>query len=102
MNSIGPIIDMRRELNLTSRQLVRLDSLERTLLDRNDGLRNRIRVRLDSLRPQGNLSGEEQIQWRPRGSRLTARNPELDGPERFGCTWRGDGSPHGFAARPGS
>jgi hypothetical protein len=64
MNSIGPIIDMRRELNLTSRQLVRLDSLERTLLDRNDGLRNRIRVRLDSLRPQGNLSGEEQIQWR--------------------------------------
>lgn len=64
MNSIGPIIDMRRELNLTSRQLVRLDSIERTLLDRNDALRNRIRVRLDSLRPQGNLSGEEQIQWR--------------------------------------
>ena len=64
MNSIGPIIDMRRELNLTSRQLVRLDSIERTLLDRNDAIRRRTRTRLDSLRPQGNLSGEEQIQWR--------------------------------------
>ncbi len=64
INSIGPIIDMRRELNLTSRQLVRLDSIERTLLDRNDALRGRFRVRLDSLRPKGSLTGEEEIQWR--------------------------------------
>lgn len=63
-NSVGPIIDMRRELNLTSRQLVRLDSIERTLLDRNDALRNRIRVRLDSMRPKENLTGEEEIKWR--------------------------------------
>jgi hypothetical protein len=64
MNSIGPIIDMRRELNLTSRQLVRLDSIERTLIDRNDAIRTRLRTRLDSLRPKGSLSGEEEIQWR--------------------------------------
>ena len=64
VNPVGPIIDMRRDLNLTSRQLVRLDSIERTLLDRNGALRSRLRTRLDSLRPKGSLTGEEEIQWR--------------------------------------
>jgi hypothetical protein len=64
INSVAPIIDLRRELNLTSRQLVRLDSIERTLVDRNQVLHARVRSRLDSLRPKGSITGEEEIQWR--------------------------------------
>lgn len=60
-NPVAPIIDMRRELNLTSRQLVRLDSIERTLLDRNQALRERLRARLDTARPRGREMSEEEI-----------------------------------------
>ena len=61
-NAIAPLIDMRRELNLSSRQLVQLDSIERTLINRNQTLRERIRTRLDSLRPRTRESGEAEIQ----------------------------------------
>lgn len=64
VNSVGPIIDMRRELNLSSRQLVQLDSIERTLYNRNATLRNRQRARLDSLRPRGDMTSEQEMQWR--------------------------------------
>ena len=60
-NPVAPIIDMRRELNLTSRQLVRLDSIERTLLDRNQVLRERLRARLDTARPRGREMSEDEI-----------------------------------------
>ena len=51
-NPIAPLIDMRRELNLSARQLVQLDSLERGLIQRNQVLRERLRSRLDSVRPR--------------------------------------------------
>ena len=61
LNPVAPIIDMRRELNLTSRQLVRLDSIERSLYDRNQALRERLRSRLDSTQPRGRPTTEEEI-----------------------------------------
>jgi len=60
-NPVAPLIDMRRELNLSSRQLTQLDSIERTLLQRNESLRGRLRTRLDSLRPRQRPSSEEEI-----------------------------------------
>jgi Spy/CpxP family protein refolding chaperone len=60
-NPVAPLIDMRRELNLSSRQLTQLDSIERTLLQRNHGLRERMRTRLDSLRPRSRQSSEAEI-----------------------------------------
>lgn len=48
-NPIAPLIDMRRELNLSARQLTQLDSIERSLLQRNQGLRTGLRSRADSL-----------------------------------------------------
>ena len=61
-NPVAPLIDMRRELNLTSRQLTQLDSIERTLEQRNQGLRERMRTRLDSMRPRTRDAGEAEIQ----------------------------------------
>lgn len=60
-NPVAPLIDMRRELNLSARQLTQLDSIERTLLQRNEGLRGRLRARLDSVRPRTRQSSEEEI-----------------------------------------
>ena len=60
-NPIAPLIDLRRELNLSSRQLTQLDSIERTLLQRNQGLRERLRSRLDSARPRSRQSSEQEI-----------------------------------------
>jgi hypothetical protein len=60
-NPVAPLIDMRRELNLSARQLTQLDSIERTLLQRNEGVRARLRTRLDSLRPRTRQSSEEEI-----------------------------------------
>jgi Spy/CpxP family protein refolding chaperone len=61
-NPVAPLIDMRRELNLSARQLTQLDSIERTLAKRNESLRNRMRTRLDSIRPRTRQSGEAEIQ----------------------------------------
>lgn len=61
-NPVAPLIDMRRELNLSARQLVQLDSIERGLIERNRVLRERLRSRLDSMRPRGRQSSEEEIQ----------------------------------------
>ena len=72
-NPVAPLIDMRRELNLSARQLVQLDSIERTLLQRNETLRGRLRTRLDSLRPRDRQSSEEEIQrFRAEGDSLRA------------------------------
>jgi hypothetical protein len=72
-NPVAPLIDMRRELNLSSRQLVQLDSIERTLLQRNETLRGRLRTRLDSLRPRNRQSSEEEIaRFRAEGDSLRA------------------------------
>jgi Spy/CpxP family protein refolding chaperone len=61
-NPVAPLIDMRRELNLSARQLTQLDSIERTLVQRNESLRDRMRTRLDSIRPRTRQSGEAEIQ----------------------------------------
>jgi hypothetical protein len=61
-NPVAPLIDMRRELNLSARQLVQLDSIERGLIQRNQALRERLRSRLDSVRPRARQSSEEEIQ----------------------------------------
>ena len=61
-NPVAPLIDMRRELNLSARQLTQLDSIERTLVQRNQTVRDRMRTRLDSLRPRTRQSGEAEIQ----------------------------------------
>jgi hypothetical protein len=67
------LIDMRRELNLSSRQVVQLDSIERALLQRNEALRGRLRTRLDSLRPRNRQSSEEEIQrFRAEGDSMRA------------------------------
>ena len=72
-NPVAPIIDMRRELNLTSRQLVRLDSIERSLYDRNQVLRERLRARLDTARPRGRPTTEEEIaRFRAEGDSMRA------------------------------
>lgn len=51
-NPVAPLIEMRRDLNLTTRQLVQLDSIERSLIERNSGLREQLRTRMDSMRPR--------------------------------------------------
>jgi hypothetical protein len=61
-NPVAPLIDMRRELNLSARQLTQLDSIERTLVQRNQVVRDRMRTRLDSLRPRTREGGEAEIQ----------------------------------------
>lgn len=72
-NPVAPLIDMRRELNLSARQLVQLDSIERTLLQRNQALRDRMRTRLDSIRPRTRESSEAEIQrFRAEGDSLRA------------------------------
>jgi hypothetical protein len=72
-NPVAPLIDMRRELNLSARQLVQLDSIERTLLQRNETLRGRLRTRMDSLRPRNRQSSEEEIaRFRAEGDSLRA------------------------------
>jgi len=72
-NPVAPLIDMRRELNLSSRQLTQLDSIERTLLQRNQALRERLRTRLDTLRPRGRQSSEEEIAaFRAQGDSMRA------------------------------
>ena len=72
-NPVAPLIDMRRELNLSSRQLVQLDSIERTLLTRNQALRERLRSRLDTLRPRTRESSEDELaRYRAEGDSLRA------------------------------
>ena len=72
-NPVAPLIGMRRELHLSSRQLVQLDSIERTLIQRNQSLRERMRTQLDSVRPRTRPSSEEEIQWfRAEGDSLRA------------------------------
>ena len=72
-NPVAPLIDMRRELNLSARQLVQLDSIERTLLQRNETLRGRLRTRMDSLRPRNRQSSEDEIaRFRAEGDSLRA------------------------------
>lgn len=68
-NPVAPIINLRRELNLSARQLVQLDSIERTLLQRNRAVQERARTRMDSLRGSGrgrDLTEEQRTALRAR------------------------------------
>lgn len=72
-NPVAPIINLRRQLNLTARQLVQLDSIERTLLQRNRAIQERARVRVDSLRGTargGQLTDEQRQALRARADSL--------------------------------
>lgn len=72
-NPVAPLIDMRRELDLTARQLTQLDEIERSLLERNRVIREQLRTRLDSMRPRTRESGEAEIQrLRAEGDSLRA------------------------------
>lgn len=48
-NPVAPLIDARRELDLSTRQLVQLDSIERGLLQQNRSVAATMRARTDSL-----------------------------------------------------
>jgi hypothetical protein len=61
-NPVAPLIEMRRELNLSTRQLVQLDSIERALFERNRTIRERMRSRTDSVRPRMREMTDEQRQ----------------------------------------
>lgn len=52
-NPVAPLIEMRRELNLSARQLTQLDSIERSLLARNRTIRERLQSGRDTtMRPR--------------------------------------------------
>jgi hypothetical protein len=67
-NPIAPLISLRRELNLTPRQLVALDSIERGLLQRNRTLQQRLAAQRDSL-----LRAARSAQTREERQALRAR-----------------------------
>lgn len=70
-NPVAPLINMRRDLNLTSRQLTQLDSIERSLLQRNRTLRESLRAGMDSVRPRGRqLTDEQRTALRARADSL--------------------------------
>ena len=66
-NPVAPLIDMRRQLDLSPRQLVQLDSIERALLQNNRDVQERLRTRMDSLRrerPGRALTEDDRAQMR--------------------------------------
>jgi hypothetical protein len=66
-NPVAPLIEMRRELNLSSRQLVQLDSIERSLLQENRAIQSQLRSRMDSAGPRRmdrSLTEEQRTQMR--------------------------------------
>lgn len=66
-NPVAPLIDMRRQLDLSTRQLVQLDSIERALLESNRAVQERLRARMDSARPERpgrTLTEDERAQMR--------------------------------------
>jgi hypothetical protein len=66
-NPVAPIIELRRELNLTTRQLVQLDSIERTLMEQNRTVQAQLRSRMDSAPPRRmdrSLTEEQRTQMR--------------------------------------
>ena len=67
-NPIAPLIDMRRELDLTPRQVAALDSIERSLLQKNGTVAERLRSRRDSVlgNDRRNLSPEDRQSLRAR------------------------------------
>lgn len=75
-NPIAPLIGMRRQLDLTSRQLVQLDSIERALLQKNRVVLDSLRDRRDTTRLRGvrgrNLTDEQRAALQARGDSLRA------------------------------
>jgi hypothetical protein len=73
-NSISALIDARRELDLTSRQLAQLDSIERSVESRNGAIAERLRAARDSQLTARRRSPAERM---PRDSADRARRREL-------------------------
>jgi len=70
-NPVAPLINMRRQLNLSARQLTQLDSIERSLLQRNRAVQERMRAGMDSIRPRGRqLTDEQRTQLRARADSM--------------------------------
>ena len=79
-NSVSPLIDMRRELDLTPRQVATLDSIERSLDQRNQVVGDRLRLRRDSLlsnRAGRGLSDEDRTRLRARLDSLAPLQREV-------------------------
>lgn len=80
-NPVAPLIEMRRQLNLSTRQLVQLDSIERSLLQNNRDLQERLRSRMDSLRPERPvraMTDSQRVQMRSqRRAEMQARMDSL-------------------------
>lgn len=73
-NPVAPLIDMRRELNLSSRQVAALDSIERTLRNRNRTASERLEARRDSIMRQGrDVTTREE--WEGLRTRLDSLRP---------------------------
>jgi hypothetical protein len=71
---------MRRQLDLTPRQLAALDSIERTLAERNRPVMERLRARRDSMfsgRDREPLSREDRLALRSRLDSLTPLRREM-------------------------
>jgi hypothetical protein len=76
-NPVAPLIDMRRQLDLSSRQLTALDSIERSLLQRNRDVMRRLDARRDTSLARRNLrdlTQEERTQLR---NQMQARRDSL-------------------------
>jgi hypothetical protein len=80
MNSVAPLIDMRRQLDLSSRQVATLDSIERSLLQKNRSLTGRLQARRDSLwgnRDPRDLTREDKEALRGRLDSLAPLRREI-------------------------
>jgi len=77
-NPVAPLIDMRRELNLTPRQLTQLDSIERALLARNRTVREQMRAGMDSVRPRmRQLTDEQRAAMRARADSFRTQRQQI-------------------------
>jgi hypothetical protein len=79
-NPVAPLIDMRRELNLSARQLTQLDSIERTLLARNRTVRERLQARMDTTMRAGRgqqLTDEQRTVMRARMDSMRVVRSEI-------------------------
>jgi hypothetical protein len=97
------IINMRRELDLTARQLTQLDSIERATVNERRANAERMRARRDSMRPRNDSLARSQMRERARAggtpegrlamrdsmrARMEAMRPEMERMRRTDSTRR--------------
>lgn len=77
-NPVAPLIDLRRELDLSSRQLMQLDSIERSHLRTQQMLRKQLQTRMDSTRPARGARGMRQMTEEERTQMRAAMRARMD------------------------